>query len=61
MGLLRTVTVSDMVVQADSVGGRATVRVTKLAEEEGAAVLLSDVDISGAVVERHLVCYRIWQ
>ena len=59
MGLLRTVTVSDMVVQADSVGGRATVRITKLAKEEGAAVLLTDVDISGAVVERHLVCYWI--
>lgn len=48
-----------MVVQADSVGGRATVRITKLAKEEGAAVLLTDVDISGAVVERHLVCYWI--
>lgn len=59
MGWLRTVTVSDMVVQADSVGGRATVRITKLAKEEGAAVLLTDMDISGAVVERHFVCYGV--
>lgn len=48
-----TVGVSNVVVETDTTRVHLAVRVTDLAEEHGAAILVGDVDVGGADVERH--------
>jgi len=48
-----TVGVSNVVVETDTAGVHLAVRVTDMAEEHGAAILVGDVDVGGAGVEGH--------
>lgn len=56
-----TVTVPNVIVQTDTVVGCASMRVVGLAEEQGFAVLLTDVDISRALVEGHYVVFYMME
>lgn len=50
---MHTITVPNVIIQADTVVGVASMRVMGLAEEHRLAVLLTDVDVAGTLVEGH--------